>query len=100
MEDASASGHERVSYLSVPGPATAGNAATYLGSLVVQKCGVIVAAGEPERAAVLIGARRFPGVHFVVLGAAGVTSRNVDAVAFATSGVRAAVAGAVRSVLG
>lgn len=96
MEDASRVTAARVSYLAVTDPATEGNAASFLGSLLVRGCRVIVAWGGPERAAVLAGANRFPKVRFVVAGnVAG--HRNVTGLAFASSGMNAAVAAAVES---
>lgn len=100
LEDVSASGRARVSYVSVTGPATTADALPFLGSLLVRGCAVIVAAGGPERAAVLADARQYPAVRFVILGAAGQVPPNVDAIAFQTTGTRSAVASAVRADLG
>jgi hypothetical protein len=66
MEDASLKTRAKVSYLSVSGPATEANAASFLGSLLVRKCDVIIASGPTEQAAVLADAPRFPGVRFIV----------------------------------
>lgn len=99
MKDQAAAGRVNVSYLQVSGPQTEANATGFLGSLLVRGCKVVVAAGDPERAAVLADAKRFPDVQFVVLGA-GAVAPNVTAVAFETSGVRAAVAHAVASAAG
>lgn len=96
MEDASRATTARVSYLAVTGPATVANATPYLGSLLVRGCRVIVAAGAPERAAALADAPRYPKIRFVVTGTAPARA-NVTAVAFAPSGMRAAVASAVES---
>jgi hypothetical protein len=102
MEDVSATGQVRASYLEVPDPVTPASAQSHLNSLIVQKCALVVAVGGPERAAVLSEARQFPSVRFVVLGAVGQPPPNVDGLAFTTtsSGTRAAVASAVRSVAG
>jgi hypothetical protein len=99
MRDVSASGRAHVSYLQVSGPATEGNAVSFLGSLLVRGCKVVVAVGTPERSAVLADAERFPDVRFVVLGA-GRAQANVTALAFEPSGMRAAVADAVGSAVG
>jgi basic membrane lipoprotein Med (substrate-binding protein (PBP1-ABC) superfamily) len=96
MEEASGVTAARVSYLAVTGPATAAGAAPFLGSLLVRGCRVIVAAGGPERAAVLAEAAGYPGVRFVVTGAAPALP-NVTAVVFAPAGMPAAVAAAVES---
>ena len=53
-------------YLEVPTSAT--DAAPYLASLVVRHCGVVVAAGPMQAAAVRADARRFSDVRFVVVG--------------------------------
>lgn len=104
LEDASAATSARVSYLAVTGPGTVANAESFLGSLLVRGCRVVVASGGPERSAVLAQAPRFPRVRFVVTGAtvgsgtgSGTGAANVTGVVFATSGVRAAVAAAVES---
>jgi basic membrane lipoprotein Med (substrate-binding protein (PBP1-ABC) superfamily) len=92
MEQASLSTRVRVSFLSVPGPATEANAAPFLGSLLVRGCRVIFASGNPERAAVLADAGRFPAVKFVIFGAARAPS-NVTVLAFtAAGGVQSSVA--------
>jgi len=96
MEDASRATTARVSYLAVTGPATAAEAEPFVGSLLVRGCKVIVASGAAEQAAVLADAGRFPGTRFVVTSAATGPS-NVTALAFTTSGLRAAVAAAVES---
>jgi hypothetical protein len=101
MEDVSASGRARVSYLSVTGPATAANVLPYLNSLIMRKCAVIVAAEGPERAAALAEAKEFPSVRFVLVGAAGPgkVPPNVDALAAQGAGARAAVAGAISNAI-
>lgn len=106
MEDASAQTRAKVSYLAVSGPATAGNAGTFLGSLLVRKCGVIVAAGSAEQAAVLTEAPKFPAVRFVLAGdkAAGpVAGTNVTVASpgqSGRSGLRDSVAAIVESDAG
>ena len=83
-------------YLAVTGPATQAGAAPFVGSLLVRHCRVIVAAGGPERAAVLADAARYPATRFVVTGAA-TGPPNVSALPFSTSGLRAAIASAVQA---
>jgi basic membrane lipoprotein Med (substrate-binding protein (PBP1-ABC) superfamily) len=96
MEDASKATTARVSYLAAAGPATEADASTFLGSLLVRGCRVIVAVGTPEGAAVLAQARQYPRVQFVVAGQASGPA-NVTALVFSTDGLRAAVATAVES---
>jgi hypothetical protein len=98
MEDASLSTRARVSYLSVPGQATEANALPVLGSLLVMGCKVIVAEGDPERAAVLADAPRFPAVKFVVFGA-GTAPSNVTVLAFQPARVRSSVSGVVSAAV-
>lgn len=102
MEDASLQTKAKVSYLAVTGPATAANAAPFLGTLVVRQCGVIVAADAPERAAVIAGAAKFPGVQFLVAGtgADGPLGANVTVLPAGTRGLRSAVASAVANAVG
>ncbi|HWG01290.1 MAG TPA: hypothetical protein VG164_05515, partial [Trebonia sp.] len=69
MEDASASTSAKVSYLAVTGPATKANALTFLGSLLVRKCDVVVAVGAPEQAAAAADAGKFRKVRFLLAGA-------------------------------
>jgi hypothetical protein len=64
-------------YLEVPASAT--DAGPYLASLVVRHCGVVIAAGPVEAAAVRADARRYHDVRFVVVGGAA-TGANVVAV--------------------
>jgi hypothetical protein len=94
MEDASLKTGSKVSYLAVPGPATAANAISFVGSLLVRNCRVIVALGAPEQAAVITDASRFPGVRFVIAGTGivgPVGGANVAVVSSASSGLRSAV---------
>jgi hypothetical protein len=94
MEDASLRTGSKVSYLAVPGPATAANATSFVGSLLVRNCGVIVALGAPEQAAVITDAPRFPAVRFVIAGggmAGPVGGANLAVVSSAPSGLRSAV---------
>lgn len=107
MEDASLRTHAKVSYLAVSSPATSANALTFLGSLLVRNCDVVVATGSPEQAAVRAEAPKYPGVRFVLAGTeegqGPVAAGNV-AVASAgqsgQSGLRGAVAGLVEADTG
>jgi basic membrane lipoprotein Med (substrate-binding protein (PBP1-ABC) superfamily) len=105
MEDASLKTRAQVSYLAVTGSATSANALTYVGSLVVEQCGVVVASGPPEQAAVLAEAPKFPGVRFVLAGA-GVQdpvaggNGNVVVASPGRSGLRGAVAALIEADTG
>jgi hypothetical protein len=58
-----------VSYLPVPAPATSLSARPYLASLVQRQCGVIVAVGHAQVAAVRSAAARFGQVRFIAVTA-------------------------------
>jgi len=68
MQSASLATHAKVSYLAASGPQTEANVTAYVGSLVVQQCDVIIAAGAAEQAAVIAEAGRFRSVRFAVVG--------------------------------
>jgi hypothetical protein len=88
MENVSLATRARVSYLQVEGPATSANAASFLGSLLVRGCRVVVAADAPERAAVFTAAPRFRSVRFVVVGGG---STDVTGVPASLAGLQAAI---------
>lgn len=101
MQSASLATHAKVSYLAVNGPQTEANAATYVGTLVVQQCDVIIAAGAAERAAVIAAARQFRSVRFAVAitsaGPVAGAAANVEVVAGDPAAVTTGVAGLVAS---
>lgn len=100
MEAASLKTAAKVSYLPVTGPATSANALTFLGSLLVRKCDVVVATGSPEQAAVLAEAPKFPGVRFVLAGtgsAGPVAGSNVAVASAGQAGLRGAVAALIEA---
>lgn len=66
LRDASAATRMQVESLAVPAFAT--DASPCLASLVVQRCGLVVAAGPGPVAAVDANARRFKTVRFVTVG--------------------------------
>jgi basic membrane lipoprotein Med (substrate-binding protein (PBP1-ABC) superfamily) len=99
MQSASLATRAKVSYLAVSGPQTEANAATFVASLVVQQCDVVIGAGVAEGAAVIAGARQFRTVRFAVVGTsagpvAGAAS-NVAVIAGDPAEVRSGVAGVV-----
>ncbi len=101
MQSASLATHAKVSYLAVSGPQTEANATTYLGSLVVQQCDVIIAAGAAEQAAVIADAGQFRTVRFAVLstsaGPVAGAAANVAVVGGDPASVQSGVAGLVTS---
>lgn len=96
MQDASAKTKARVSYLSVTGPQTEADAETFLGSLLVRGCGVIVASGQAEGDAVRADAARFPKTRFAVIaemeGPAAPHPPNIRIVTGDASAIRSGVA--------
>ncbi|GAA2676860.1 hypothetical protein [Actinoplanes palleronii] len=70
----------RVQYLAVNGEQTAGNASTYLTSLADGRCGVVIAVGAAQVAAVSDIARTSPAVRFATVGG-GTAAANVQLLA-------------------
>jgi basic membrane lipoprotein Med (substrate-binding protein (PBP1-ABC) superfamily) len=68
MQQASLATHAKASYLAVQGPQTRDNALPFLAALLVRHCGLVLAAGQPEREAVAAQARKYPSVKFAVIG--------------------------------
>jgi basic membrane lipoprotein Med (substrate-binding protein (PBP1-ABC) superfamily) len=92
MEAASAATSMTVSYLQATGATNVTDVQSYLNTLLVRSCNVLVAVGGQETAAVAATAGSYPSVHFVVVGAkssgpnvAPVAGANEQAV---TAGVR------------
>jgi hypothetical protein len=83
MQDASLATRIRVQYLSVAGPQTTENAATFLASLAQGGCNLIFAAGATPAAAVAERATTFPDIRFFVASPSG-GAPNVSAVEGAT----------------
>ncbi|MFF5290090.1 hypothetical protein [Paractinoplanes globisporus] len=70
MQKASLATHGKVRYLAVIGDQTPANAATYLATLALGNCNLILAAGPAPAAAVDANAAAYPKLRFVVVGAA------------------------------
>lgn len=68
MQEASLTTRAKVQFLEVDGPETVDNARTYLGSLVLSRCDVVVAVGAAQVGAVAIDAPAYPEVQFVAVG--------------------------------
>jgi basic membrane lipoprotein Med (substrate-binding protein (PBP1-ABC) superfamily) len=79
MQAASVRTSGKVSFLSVYGPDTPGNALTYVNTLASRKCDLVLAVGASEAAAARRQAGLFPQVRFVVIDA-GTSADNVTAV--------------------
>jgi basic membrane lipoprotein Med (substrate-binding protein (PBP1-ABC) superfamily) len=95
MEQASAKTSAKVSYQSVVGVDTVGNAEAFVSAAAGEQCGLVIAVGGPQVQGVAAVARRFPRTRFVVVdgGAAGA---NVVLIA---SGDSAAVTRSVASTV-
>jgi len=98
MQSASLATHAKVEYLPVSGGSTEANAQPYLASLVERQCGVVVAVGAAQVAAVAADAGRFASVRFAVVGGHA-TGGNVTAVDGSAGQVRSAVAQLVTSAV-
>jgi len=99
MQKASLATHGKVRYLAVTGDQTPANAATYLATLAIGGCNLILATGQAPAAAV--DAATYPTMHFVVIGA-GKTQPNVTQItepnaAATTDAVRSLVSTALKS---
>ncbi len=97
MEQASLRTRAQVQYLPVMPGTTAGAAAPVLASLIVRHCGLVIAAGAAQVAAVEQDAPRYRSVRFAVLGK-GAAGPNV-AVVPAGMGMRASVVGLVSAAV-
>jgi hypothetical protein len=99
MEQASLVTHAKVSYLAAAGPQTMDNALSFLGSLLVRHCGLVLAAGQAERDAVAERARQYPSVKFAVVG--GVPAApNMTVLSGSATAVRDGAASAVSHAAG
>jgi hypothetical protein len=96
MQDASLKTHARVSYTSVTGEQSAGNARPYLNGLLQGSCDVLLAVGRPEATAAAQTAPHYRKVGFVLIGAGSgeKPAANVTGIQTGDS-LRADVAGAV-----
>jgi basic membrane lipoprotein Med (substrate-binding protein (PBP1-ABC) superfamily) len=94
MQDASTATRAKVSYLSVTGPQTTGNALPYVNTLLQRQCSLIIGVGKPEVDAIESAAKDHPKARFAVVG--GAPGSNVAAV---TSGTSASVRSSVSTVI-
>lgn len=97
MQDASLKTHARVSYASVTGEQSIGNARPFLNGLLQRSCDVVLAVGHPEVSAAEETAPRYRKVDFVLVGDDH-TDGNVTAVR-AGDELRSEVAGAVEQAV-
>jgi hypothetical protein len=98
MEDASLATRAKVQYLAVP-PGTSGvGARPYLTSLLLRKCGAVVATGPAQTAAVTADAPRYGSVRFAVPGGRAAAS-NVTVVPSSPGAMRSAVSAFVTSAV-
>jgi basic membrane lipoprotein Med (substrate-binding protein (PBP1-ABC) superfamily) len=98
LQSAAAATRMQAQYLAVP--ASAASASPYLASLVVQHCGLVVAAGRAQAAAVAGDASRFRSVRFVVIGGpASGPNVSVVSVIGGAAAVRSAVGNLARAAV-
>jgi hypothetical protein len=99
MQQASLATNGKVSYLEVSGPQTGANAASYLGTVSVGGCDLVLVAGPAPIAALDASAGAYPKVRFVSVGGgkaqANVSVITADAPAAITEKVRALVSDAL-----
>ncbi|MFC7279965.1 hypothetical protein ACFQS1_38910 [Paractinoplanes rhizophilus] len=104
MQQASLATHGKVRYLAVNGDQTLANAATYLATLAIGGCDVILAAGSAPAAAVDANAATYPETRFVVVGTAqrhpNVTRVSEPDTATTTTTVRTLVTNALNAAAG
>jgi hypothetical protein len=100
MEDASLHTHGQTRFLPVLGDQGAANAQSFLGTLILGKCAVIVAVGPGPVAAVDAPAPQHAGQKFIVVNADATHTANVMIVSKeSTSDIRVAVTVAVQPFL-
>ncbi|GAB2962676.1 hypothetical protein GCM10027280_59410 [Micromonospora polyrhachis] len=100
MQDASLRTRAKVQFLQVDGAQTIDNARTYLGSLVQNRCDLVLAVGTAPVGAVRENAARFPSARFVTVGS-GAPAANVSVVMETTpEAVRAQVDRIVTEAVG
>jgi basic membrane lipoprotein Med (substrate-binding protein (PBP1-ABC) superfamily) len=99
MHEASLATHAKVSYLAVMGPQTSDNAMSFLGSLLIRHCQVVLAAGQPERDAIAQRASRYPSVKFAVVGDTS-TAPNITVLSGNAAAIRNAAAREVSDAAG
>jgi len=69
MQDASTATLIKVQHLAITGPQTPANGLTYYNTLGVQRCTVIIAAGQVPVAAMTQGRAAFPDIRHAAIGA-------------------------------
>lgn len=99
MQQASLATHAKVSYLAVRGPQTSDNALSFLGSLLIRRCQVVLAAGQPERDAIARRAGKYPSVKFAVVGGSS-AAPNVTVLSGNAAAIRDAAAREVSDAAG
>jgi hypothetical protein len=100
MQDASARTSGQIRYLAVTGEQSVQNASTFVGTLLLGRCAVIVASGQSQVAAVAVTAGTHASQRFIVVTGTSPSLSNVVTVANSTpDGLRTAVADQVTPLL-
>jgi basic membrane lipoprotein Med (substrate-binding protein (PBP1-ABC) superfamily) len=97
MEQASAKTSAKVSYLTVAGQDTAGNARTYVATAAGEQCSLVIAVGGSQTQAVVAVARQFPRTRFAAVGQVGGGSNVSQITASSPGGLAAATAATVET---
>ena len=97
MEQASAKTSAKVSYLSVAGDDTAGNARSYLATAAGEQCDLVIAVGGPQVRAVGSVAGQFPQTRFAAVGQTGAGSEVSQIAASPSDGITAATVSAIET---
>jgi basic membrane lipoprotein Med (substrate-binding protein (PBP1-ABC) superfamily) len=100
MQEASLATLAKVQFLEVDGPETVDNARTYLGSLVLSRCDLVIAVGAAQVGAVKADAGSYPDVRFVVVGGDATAGNIVRVDAGPAAQVSAAVSRIVADAVG
>jgi hypothetical protein len=95
MQEASLATHAKVQYLSVTGPQTSENAATFLAGLTQGRCHLVFAAGETPTTAVRQNAQKFAAVTFYAVGNGTDTANLKHVTTTSTADVQKAVIRAI-----
>ena len=100
MQDASLKTLGQVRYLAITGAQDVPNGRSFVGTLVLGKCGVIIAAGQVPVQIVTAVAREHPNQRFMIIGGGTSASSNVTVISESDPDVlRAAVTRAITPIL-
>lgn len=96
MEQASAKTSAKVSYQSVVGDDTVGNAGAFVSAAAGEQCGLVIVVGGPQVQSVAVVALRFPRTRFALVGG-GSAGANIELITTGGRGLSGSVEAAVES---